>query len=60
LLFPAGNTTALTQALLKLIANQDLRRQMGDAARSRAIELFSSDKITQEMLAFYSGLLRRS
>ncbi|MDO8812847.1 MAG: glycosyltransferase family 4 protein [Gallionella sp.] len=60
LLFPAGNTTALTQALLKLIVNQDLRRQMGGAARLRAIELFSSDKITQEMLALYSGLLCRS
>lgn len=59
LLFPAGDVAALTQALLKLIADRDLRQQMGAAARVRALELFPSQKITGEMLAFYGELLGR-
>lgn len=58
LLFPAGDVAALTQALLKLIVDRKLRQQMGEAARVRALELFSSQKITEEMLALYSELLR--
>ncbi|MDD2914580.1 MAG: glycosyltransferase family 4 protein [Gallionella sp.] len=58
LLFPAGDVGALTQALLKLIVNRDVRQQMGTAARARALELFPSQRITQQMLVFYSGLLR--
>lgn len=53
LLFPAGNIVALTQALLKLLEDRHLRQQMGEAARVRALELFASQKITGEMLAFY-------
>ena len=56
LLFPAGDVAALTQALLKLIVHHDLRQQMGEAARVRALELFYSQKITGEMLALYDGL----
>lgn len=57
LLFPAGDVTVLTQALLKLIMDMDLRQQVGEAARVRALELFSSQKITKEMLALYGELL---
>ncbi|MDD5298967.1 MAG: glycosyltransferase family 4 protein [Gallionella sp.] len=60
LLFPAGDVAALTQALLKLIANRELRQKMGEAARVRALELFPSQKITREVLALYSGLLCRN
>jgi glycosyltransferase involved in cell wall biosynthesis len=57
LLFQAGDVAALTRALLKLIEDTALRRQMGEAARIRALELFSAEKITGEMLAFYGELL---
>ena len=57
LLFPAGNVAALTQALLKLIMDRNLRQQMGEAARVRALELFPGQKITGEMLALYGELL---
>ncbi|MFZ2302789.1 MAG: glycosyltransferase family 4 protein [Gallionella sp.] len=60
LLFPAGDTAALKHALLELIENRDLRRQMGKAARVRALELFPSDKITQGVLALYGELLSQS
>lgn len=57
LLFPAGDAAALTQALLKLLEDRDLRQQMGEAARVRALELFPSQKIVGEMLALYGKLL---
>lgn len=57
LLFPAGDVAALTQALLKLIVDRNLRQQMGEAARVRALELFPNQKITGEMLALYGELL---
>jgi glycosyltransferase involved in cell wall biosynthesis len=57
LLFPAGDVAALTQALLKLLEDRDLRQQMGEAARVRALELFPGQKITGEMLALYGELL---
>lgn len=57
LLFPAGDIAALTQALLKLLEDRVLRQQMGEAARVRALELFPSQKIIEEMLALYAKLL---
>jgi len=59
LLFPAGDAAALRLALLKLLEDRDLRQQMGEAARARALELFSGHKITGEMLALYEQLLNR-
>ena len=56
LLFPAGDVTALTQALLRLITQNELRQQMGNEARKRALELFSSEKITHELMALYDRL----
>lgn len=57
LLFPAGDVAALTQALLKLLGDRDFRQQMGEAARARALEMFPSRKIIEEMLALYDRLL---
>ena len=56
LLFAAGDVNALTQAVLKLIMENDLRQQMGNAARVRALELFSSEKITRETVMLYDSL----
>lgn len=56
LLFPAGDVLALTQALLKLVTDNDLRQQMGKAARVRALAMFSSEKLTREMVMLYDRL----
>lgn len=56
LLFPVGDAAALTQALLRLITENELRQKMGSAARERALELFSSEKIAHELLALYEEL----
>ena len=56
LLVPAGDVAALTQALSRLTTDSDLRQQMGNEARQRALELFSSEKITRELMALYDRL----
>ena len=53
LLFPAGDVQALSEQLLTLVLDENLRCQMGEMARMRAATLFSSEKITSEMLAMY-------
>lgn len=57
LLFTVGDVSTLVQALLKLVGDDELRRRMGEAARARALALFSSEKNTEEMLALYGELL---
>jgi glycosyltransferase involved in cell wall biosynthesis len=57
LLFTAGDVSGLTQSLSILIEDKYLRQQMGEAARLRVLDLFLSDKITEELLAFYAKLL---
>lgn len=56
LLLPVGDVAALTEALLRLITENELRQQMGNAARERALELFSSENIAHELLALYDKL----
>lgn len=60
LLFPVGDVTVLTQTLLELIEDNDLRQQMGNAACVRALELFSSERITGEMVMLYDSLSEKS
>lgn len=57
LLFAAGDVDALTEALIKLLDDNELRQKIGNAARARAIELFSSQRIAVEMLELYVKLL---
>jgi len=57
LLFLAGDVAVLTKNLLTLIEDQALRQNMGEAARSRALELFASEKITGELVELYEKLL---
>ena len=59
LLFAAGDVGMLTEALIKLLDENELRRKMGNAARARVIELFSSQRIAAEMLELYDELLCR-
>ncbi len=56
LLFPAGEVAALTYALLKLMTENELRQQMGNAARVRALGLFPSEKITRKLMTWYDRL----
>lgn len=60
LLFPAGDTVALTNTLLWLIENQALRQEMGTAARARALALFASENITRDLIGLYEKALAHS
>ena len=55
-LFPAGDVSALTGSLSGLIDDGALRQHMGEAARVRALDLFSSEKITEELVRLYEQL----
>jgi glycosyltransferase involved in cell wall biosynthesis len=59
LLFPVGNVAALTESLQKLISDDVCRQQMGEAARKRVLELFSSEMNSREMLTLYENLTEK-
>jgi glycosyltransferase involved in cell wall biosynthesis len=56
LLFSAGDVDGLIQSLLKLLEYSDFRQQIGEAARVRALEFFSSENITREIIMLYNSL----
>lgn len=60
ILCSAGDVAGLTGALSLLMANDKLRQDMGAAAQTRALALFSSEKITTALLAFYADLIAQS
>jgi starch synthase len=51
---------ALAGAVNRLLADEDLRRQMGRAARQRVEELFSWTSIARQTLNFYQELVEKS
>jgi len=57
LLFPPKDYQELTLSLLKLINNEELRQSIGAMARTRALELFSSKNIVNNVLILYGDLL---
>ena len=56
LLVPPDDAPALAEAILHLLADNDLRESMGEAGRQRALHMFSWNKITQDMLRQYGEL----
>lgn len=60
LLFPAGDVAMLTDNLLILIADQSFRQKMGEMGRVRALELFSSEKITAKLIDLYEKVMAES
>lgn len=56
LLFPIGDAVALESALETLIADETLRRQMGEAARARAVKLFDVRAVVDRYLALYDRI----
>jgi len=49
LVTPRGDEGALTEALVHLLSDAELRRRMGDAARTRASEVYSVERVTQQL-----------
>ena len=56
LLVERGNSSALAEAILKLLQDENLSQSMGKAGRERAIKLFSFDKVADDLLRWYRSL----
>ena len=56
LLVEPGDSSALAAALLRLLASEDLRKAMGEAGRKRAVERFSWERVTKNLLQHYQNI----
>jgi glycosyltransferase involved in cell wall biosynthesis len=57
LLVPPRDSVALTEAMLRLAGDAELRRRLGAAGRQRVMENFSTEHITGETIALYRELI---
>jgi glycosyltransferase involved in cell wall biosynthesis len=57
LLVEPANPSALAKAILDLLGDRELRKQMGIAGNRRVKELFSWDKISEDLLSRYQKML---
>ncbi len=57
LLVPPGNATALAEQLARLLDNVDLRRQMGQAGRTRALQMFTQEAMVDQFEVIYRELV---
>ena len=58
LLFPPQNTTALSQAIYRLISEPEWRWKLGIAARERAVDLFTWNGVAHQLNEFYLELIK--
>jgi L-malate glycosyltransferase len=58
-LVPHDDDAMLASRILKLLAEPDLARRLGDAGRVRAVRHFSEDALLANTLALYNSLLDR-
>jgi ribosomal protein S18 acetylase RimI-like enzyme len=59
LLVPVRDPRSLEAALGRLLADEPLRRKLGDGARARAVERFDERRVCDRVIAGYERLLRR-
>jgi glycosyltransferase involved in cell wall biosynthesis len=57
---PAGDASALAEALLRLARDHTLRVRMGEAARLRVLQGFTEEQLKQSVFAVYVSLLGAS
>ena len=60
LLAPAGDAEAIASALVRLLADADLRRRMGRAGRSRVCTRFRRSDMHRRYLEIYQRLAGRT
>jgi glycosyltransferase involved in cell wall biosynthesis len=56
---PPGDADALAAALTELLGDERRRRDLGEAARRRAVETFGLARMVEETEAWYAELLDR-
>ena len=57
-LVPAGNASALAEALLHILQNRELAEQMGKAGREVAIAQFSEETFLDRFICLYQILCK--
>jgi glycosyltransferase involved in cell wall biosynthesis len=57
LLVPPGDPSALAEAIIQLLEDENLRRSMGQAGRQRVLQHFTWDKIAQDLMQCYHSLM---
>lgn len=57
LLVPPGDATALSERLAMLLDNAELRRQMGQAGRERALQMFTQEAMVDQFETIYQELV---
>jgi glycosyltransferase involved in cell wall biosynthesis len=57
LLIPPGYPEAISEAVLKLLLNKELRLRMGAAARRWVLEHYSNDRVLGLLTSYYKSLL---
>ncbi|WP_293104497.1 glycosyltransferase [Moorena sp. SIO3I6] len=57
LLVERSNADALADAILQLLSDQELKTSMGQAGHQRAVELFSFEKVVDDLLTQYKTIL---
>jgi len=58
LLVNPGDATALAEAIIDLLSDENLRKSMAKAGRQRVLELFSWDQIVENLLRQYKSICR--
>jgi len=56
ILVEPGDAQELAEAIIRLFSDEGLRRSMGEAARKRAVELYSWEKIVENLLCQYKNI----
>ncbi len=59
ILRPVGDVEGMAQAVWGLLADEDRRRALGAAARARAAEHFSAERVVPIYEAYYEEILSR-
>jgi glycosyltransferase involved in cell wall biosynthesis len=59
-LVPPGDASALASALIRLLASDKERAQLGAAGRARALSCFDAEKNAPQIEAFYKRVLAKS
>jgi len=60
LLIPPENAEMLARAILRLIDDPQMRRQLGDSALRFVTERFSNDRMSKEYLRFYERVMPKT
>ncbi|HEV8237894.1 MAG TPA: N-acetyl-alpha-D-glucosaminyl L-malate synthase BshA [Thermoanaerobaculia bacterium] len=57
LLYPVGDVAGMAEGAARLLGDEPLRQRFGEAARQRAVELFSTRQVVAQYRALYESVL---